>query len=77
MGVTVTIPFEQIKEMVKQLSSSEVAELKAQLEAIAKPVESTKSELQELLLKGPVMDENQLEEIKRNRERINEWRRQR
>ncbi len=74
MGVTVSIPFEQIKEMVKQLSSSEVAELKAQLEAIAKPVESTKSELQELLLKGPVMDENQLEEIKKNRERINEWR---
>ena len=75
MSVTVTIPFEQIKEIVKQLSPSEVEELKAQLETIAKPEENIKDKLRELLLRGPVMDEEQLEEIKTNRERINQWRR--
>ena len=75
MSVTVTIPFEQIKEIVKQLSPSEVEELKAQLETIAKPEENVKDKLRELLLQGPVMDEEQLEEIKTNRERINQWRR--
>ena len=75
MSVTVTIPFEQIKEIVKQLSPSEVEELKAQLETIAKPEENVKDKLRELLLRGPVMDEEQLEKIKTNRERINQWRR--
>ncbi|MGB3722246.1 MAG: hypothetical protein WA979_05435 [Pacificimonas sp.] len=74
MSVTVTIPFEQIKEVVKQLSPAEVAELKAQLEAIAEPREDTRRKLQELLLQGPVMDDSQLEEIKKNRDRINRWR---
>jgi seryl-tRNA synthetase len=71
MSVTVTIPFEQIKEIVKQLSPSEVEELKAQLETIAKPEENVKDKLRELLLRGPVMDEEQLKEIKTNRERTN------
>ena len=75
MSVTLRIPFEQLKEIVKQLSPAEAEELKNQLEASAKlREEPTDNPLQELLRQGPVMDEAQIDEIKKNRDRINQWR---
>ena len=71
MSVILHLPFEQLKEMVKQLSPAEVEELKAELEASGQQKkESTRSKLQELLRQGPVMSEAQLNEIERTRERI-------
>lgn len=75
MSVTLRIPFEQLKEIVKQLSPAEAEELRAQLASFVERKEEPKSNpLQELLLKGPTMDEAQLKEMEKNRERINRWR---
>ena len=75
MSVTIAIPFDQIKEMIEQLSSAELEELKTQLENVAEQKKkSNQDRLKELLLQGPVMGKQQIDEIEEAREKINQWR---
>ena len=77
MSITINIAFEQIKEMLDQLSASELDELKIELEKIAaKKKQSSANRLKELLLRGPIMSDEQINEIKEARKRINQWRKQ-
>ena len=75
MSVTINIAFEQIKEMLEQLSASELDELKIELEKIvSRKKQSNTNRLKELVLQGPTMDDEQINEIVEARKRINQWR---
>ena len=75
MSVTINIAFEQIKEMLEQLSASELDELKIELEKIvSRKKQSNTNRLKELVLQGPIMDDEQINEIAEARKRINQWR---
>ena len=72
MQVQVDIGFEQLLKIVKKLPSGQLKQLKAEIEREAKS--TTSSELESLLLHGPVATKKQLETIDRNRKAINQWR---
>lgn len=72
MQVQVDIGFEQLLRIVKKLPSGQLKQLKAEIEREAKS--TTSSELESLLLHGPVATKKQLETIDRNRKAINQWR---
>lgn len=70
MEVQVNIGFDQLVRIVRALS-------KRQLDQLLREIEREKasiSNLEELLLNGPVATEQQLETIAGNRKAINEWR---
>ncbi len=74
-GVSVNIGFEQLKELIWQLSSKELDELMKEMDVIlnerGKP--SNKS-LKHLILHGPILGENEIRKIESARDRINTWR---
>ena len=75
MSITINIPYEQIRDIVKQLPASELKLLKAEIEKeMTKKKNEDKDHLKKLLLHGPVMEEEQLDKFKEIRQRINQWR---
>ena len=75
MDVKMQIPFNELVEIVRQLSPTQKDILKKELAQKAGPVTNTKkSRLTELLLKGPVFTEDQIKTIEETRKSINEWR---
>ena len=73
MQVQVEIGFDQLLKMVKELPSGKLKQLKVEIEkksVKSKPV----SNLESLLLNGPVATKKQIEIISNNRKAINQWR---
>jgi len=73
MQVQINIEFDQLIKIVKELPTSKLKKLKAEIE---KKVGSggSRTKLEELLLNGPVATKKQLETIANNRKAINQWR---
>jgi hypothetical protein len=75
MEVKVHIPFTELVEIIKQLSPSQKARLRKELAQESNQANTTKkSRLTELLLRGPVFTEEQIQTIEETRKSINEWR---
>lgn len=75
MRVSVNIAFEQLKELIKQLSYSELNELKEELKKVSDKKSMHKGkELKDRLLHGPTLNEENIKKIEAARERINAWR---
>ncbi|MBI5218113.1 MAG: hypothetical protein HY958_04205 [Bacteroidia bacterium] len=76
MELTVNLGFEQIIGLVRQLPANQIVKLKAELDdkyIIAKS-ETEITEFQEFLLRGPVMTDEQYNDFKQHRKRVNLWR---
>ena len=73
MEVKVQIPFNELVAIVRQLSSTQKAELQKELTYGTEPV-TKKSRLTELLLNGPVFTEEQIKNMEETRKSINQWR---
>ena len=73
MQVQIDIGFDQLLKIVKTLSMVELRQLKAEIENESRKLEP-KSDLEKLLLNGPIATKEQLEAIENNRKRINQWR---
>ncbi len=73
MQIQVDIGFDQLLKIVKALPATQLEQLK---EEIGKEVkeEKTSTDLEDLLLKGPVATPEQLAVIEENRKAINQWR---
>ncbi len=73
MEVKVQIPFNELLAVVRQLSSTQKAQLQEELTHEVEPI-TKKSRLTELLLNGPVFTEKQIETIEEIHKSINQWR---
>ena len=71
MQVEVDIPFDQLLKVVKKLPASQLRLLKAEIE---KEQPKSDIDLEALLLEGPTATKKQLETIRKNRQAINQWR---
>ncbi len=69
MEMNLEIPFQQLLSAVKTLTPAEKARLKQELAE-----EEDKSVFIEMLLKGPVYTEEQIQTIEENRKSIAQWR---
>jgi hypothetical protein len=69
MEMNLEIPFQQLLSAVKTLTPAEKARLKQELTE-----EEDKSVFIEMLLKGPVYTEEQIQTIEENRKSIAQWR---
>jgi hypothetical protein len=72
MQVQVDIKFDELLQIVKQLPSGQLKQLKAEIEKDNKVTKGV--DLENLLLKGPTATKKQLEVISNNRKAINQWR---
>ena len=73
MEMKVQIPFKQLLAAVKTLTHAEKAMLRQELSE-EKAVGDGKAEYIEMLLKGPVYTEEQIQTIEENRKSIAKWR---
>ena len=72
MELKIDIGFDQLLSAVRQLPDKQLKRLKAEIEQ--KEGRSGQTDLQSLLLKGPVATKKQLENIENNRKAFNKWR---
>jgi len=73
MELKVQIPFPQLLAAVRTLTSSQKAKLKRELEQ-ANQVQDDHAGFIEMLLKGPVYSDADIQLIEANREKIAAWR---
>ena len=73
MEIKFDIPFQQLLTVVKTLTPSQKAKLKQELSEEASAKED-KSAFIEMLLKGPVYAEKDIQTIEENRKSIAKWR---
>jgi mevalonate kinase len=73
MQVQVSIEFDQLLKIVRDLPSMQLKQLKTGIEKEAHHKKSG-IDLETLLLNGPTATKKQLETIAKNRKAINEWR---
>lgn len=75
MELKVDIAFSQLIQVIRQLPDDKKTQLKAELSSTF-PTNSKKSisTFQELLLNGPVMDDDQYKAYKETRNHFNKWR---
>lgn len=75
METSVHIGFEQFKKMLLQLSPDEIEEVKIFLDDVqrAKKGPENKKKLEELLLNGPTLSEDELARIEEARKSIDQW----
>lgn len=78
MQVTVDIGFEQLLDTIKKLPAAKIKQLKSALDDgfIEAKAEEEKSDFQNYLLNGPVMNAQQYAEFKENRKHFDTWRQQ-
>lgn len=67
------IAFDQLLRIVKTLPAGQLKLLKAEIER-KRRIKRSKTDLETLLLKGPVATKKQLSVIKKNRKAVNQWR---
>lgn len=73
MEMKIHIPFQQLLTAVKSLTNSQKAKLKRELDENY-IVNIEKNEFVELLLNGPVYNEEEINIIEENRKSISAWR---
>lgn len=75
METSVHIGFEQLKQMLLQLSPDEIEDVKIFLDDLqrAKKGPENKKKLEELLLNGPILSEDELARIEEARKSIDQW----
>lgn len=73
MQTQVTIEFDQLVELVKQLPTKKWAQLKKEVEQKKIDLDQN-SDLVSLLLSAPTFSKKQLDEIAKTRKAINQWR---
>ncbi len=72
MEMRVHIPFQDLLSVVQQLPPNQKAKIR---KVLAEEIVSVKkSNLSDLLLKGPVFTDEQIKVIEENRKSINKWR---
>jgi len=75
LQLKVDIEFNQLLEMIKQLPVDKLSRLRTELSSSALSTsKNPATKFQELLLKGPVMDDDQYQNYKQNRNHFNKWR---
>lgn len=76
MQLTIGIPYEQLIDIIRHLPVNQLAKIKSDLEntVVINKDETGKTELQEFILKGPVMTDVQYSVFKENRKAFNQWR---
>jgi hypothetical protein len=74
MQVQVDIGFDQLLSIVKALPKGQLKQLKAEIEKEVKDSAVSKTDIESLLLKGPIATKRQLDIIANNRKAINQWR---
>lgn len=72
MQVQLEIAFDQLVRIVKNLPAAQQRKLKSEIDKETKIQAS--SDLEALLLNGPVATDEELERIANNRKAINQWR---
>lgn len=65
--------FDQIMELIEQLPKKKLIKLREKLDQKASSNQNAE-DLKKFLLKGPVFNKTQLEQIRKNRQTINQWR---
>lgn len=73
MQVQVDIGFQELLKIVKTLPAGQLKQLKAEIEKKTL-INNPETNLEALLLNGPVATKKQLETIENNRKAINQWR---
>lgn len=73
MEMKVQIPFQQLLTIVKTLTPSQKAKLRAELNEDKAEIEQ-KGDFIEYLLKGPVYNDKDVQKIEENRNSIATWR---
>lgn len=73
MQVEVDIAFDQLLKVVKKLPAGQLRLLKAEIEK-EHAGQKTGIDLEALLLQGPTATKKQLDTIEKNRQSINQWR---
>jgi hypothetical protein len=73
MEIKLDIPFQQLLTVVKTLTPSQKAKLKQEL-SDEESAKEDKSAFIEMLLKGPVYSEKDIQTIEENRKSIAKWR---
>lgn len=64
---------DQIMELIEQLPKKKLIKLREKLDQKAASNQNAE-DLKKFLLKGPVFNKTQLEQIRKNRQTINQWR---
>lgn len=72
MQVQENISFDQLINLVRGLSDTQRAQLKAEINRMEN--ESTSDSLEEFLLAAPTFSENQIKKIEETRKAIDQWR---
>ena len=72
MEMKVQVPFQELLTIVKKLTPSQKAKLRAELNA--EQVETKQDDFIDYLLKGPVYKDKDLQIIEENRKSIAAWR---
>lgn len=72
MQVEVDIAFDQLLKIIRKLPAGLLKQLKTAIEGEEKKERAT--DLESLLLKGPVATKKQLDVIQNNRKAIDQWR---
>ncbi len=76
MGLDINLNYEELISAIKGMPKRQIKQLKEDLMKILSDKEKEKdlSAFQELLLGGPVMDEEQFSTFQANRKHFNAWR---
>jgi len=74
MELKADIEYEELLKVIKNLPDDKITQLKADLSTIQSQNKKPLTAFQELLLKGPVMDDEQYKAYKENRAHFNKWR---
>ncbi len=73
MEMKVQIPFQQLLSLVKNLTPSQKAKLRKELDA-GLPIPKENDEFIKMLLNGPIYSEDDIQTIEENRNSIAAWR---
>lgn len=73
MQIQLDIGFDQLLKLVRILPAGQLKQLKSEIEKEVK-AEKLETDLETLLLNGPIATKKQLETIANNRKAINQWR---
>ncbi|MEL7117813.1 MAG: hypothetical protein AAFO07_00170 [Bacteroidota bacterium] len=76
MELKLKIGYKELLELIKQLPASQLIKLKAELsdDLIEEKSQNEQQSFQELLLNGPVMEEQQYQQFLDHRNSFNQWR---
>jgi hypothetical protein len=76
MELKVRISYSELFELIRQLPASQIMQLKSELagDTLSEQNKTDKASLKALLLKGPVMSEEQYQQFLQTRNWMNQWR---